>query len=709
MPPVRIALVALSTLLASGCAVQRPDLVYPASRTVPVVEELHGVSVADPYRWLERYEPDTNAWIAAQASFARRFLDSIPERRAVERRVERLWTFERYGIPVVEGGRRFYTYADGVRNQPVLMVEEADGRARVLLDPNTMRRDGTAALAGFWPDRSGRLLAYAMAEAGSDWNVIRVRDVATGRDLPDRIEWTKFTGAAWTADGGGFFYGRFPAPEGDRLAEVNEGQELRFHRIGTPQSEDRLVFRRPDKPRSYFDATVSDDGRWLVLLIGEADTLNNALFVKDLASHAPWEGPWIELLRDFDARYSFVGNDGDTLLVQTDRDAPLGRVVAIDVHRSRPDAWRTLVPEGENTLLGATIVGDRIFCNELKDARSRVSVRRLDGSFLGEVPIPDIATVAGFSGRRSDSATYFAISGYTLPPAIWRYDLANGTTSVFRAPSTPFDASPYETTQIFATSRDGTRVPMFVTRRRGAPLDGSQPLLLHGYGGFNVPLTPSFSAERAAWLELGGTYVEANLRGGGEYGDAWHRAGTRERKQNVFDDFIACAEHLIAQGYTATERLAIAGGSNGGLLVGACMTQRPELFGACLPAVGVLDMLRFQYFTIGWAWTGDYGSSENAEQFRALHAYSPYHAVRPGVCYPPTLITTGDHDDRVHPAHSFKFAAALQAAQSCDNPILIRIEERAGHGAGKPRSKRIAESADTLAFLVDVFRMPLPR
>lgn len=711
----RLAATALVGLLA-GChgSMRQPAdtaLVYPAAKTVDVTDNYHGTVVADPYRWLEEYSDDTNQWIDAEEAFARGYLDAIPERGPIKATLERLWNYEKFGVPEVAGGKLFYSRNDGLQNQSVLMVEEPGKSPRPFIDTNTMSADGTVALAGVSPNEEATLAAYAVAEAGSDWNAIRIRDVASGKDLADKLEWVKFSPMAWTkpgqwGDGKGFFYCRFDAPTGDKLKSVNEFHKVYYHKVGDPQSSDALVYERKDQPRWYLSPSVSDDGRWLVMGVESGDSVNNALFYRDLSAK---DAPMVELFNAFDAKYSYLGNDGTVFYVWSDLEAPRGRVWAIDVSKPGRSNWKEIVPQTKDTLTSASIVGNRIFCNYLQDAKSLVRVHALDGKVVGDVPLPGICTAGGFGGKRSDKETYFSVSGFTIAPAVWRYELASGKSSVFRAPRVPFDAAKYDTTQVFATSKDGTKVPMFITMRKGTRLDGTNPTLLYGYGGFNIPMTPHFSPVIAAWLELGGIYVEMNLRGGGEYGEEWHKGGMRLTKQNVFDDCIACGEYLISNKYTSTPKLALEGGSNGGLLVGACEVQRPDLWGACLPAVGVMDMLRFQKFTIGWGWVGDYGSSDNADEFKVLYGYSPYHNVKQGVCYPPTLITTGDHDDRVYPAHSFKFAVAMQAAQGkvdgCRNPILLRVEKRAGHGAGKPTSKRIDERADVYAFLVSTFGM----
>lgn len=697
----------VAALASTGCAAP-PPLVYPPAKTVDVTDNYHGTLVADPYRWLEDYSDETNRWIDQQEALARHYLDAIPQRGAIRAKLEAVWNFERFGIPEKAGSRYVFSRNDGLQNQSVVYVSDSlHGEPRVLIDPNTLSPDGTVALDQITISDDGTLAAYSIAEAGSDWNVIKVRDITTGQDLPDTIEWVKFSGAVWSKDGSGFYYARFDAPsDGNKLKAVNQFHKIYWHRLGTPQSCDILTYDRPDQPRWYLGPAVSDDGRWLIIQIESGDSVNNAMAYRDLSRPA---APFVELFGKFDAKYTFLGNDGTTFYVQSDLDAPRSRIWAIDVTRPERSNWREVVPQTRDTLTGASIVGDRIFGHYLQDARSVVHLYGLDGTKTGEVPLPGICTAAGFGGKRTDGETFYSISGYALPPSIYRYDLASGRAEVFKSPKTPFDGSSYETRQFFATSRDGTKVPMFITHRRGMALDGNHPTILYGYGGFNIPITPAFSPAKCAWLEMGGVWVEANLRGGGEYGEEWHRGGMRLTKQNTFDDCIACGEWLVANQYTNPRRLAVEGASNGGLLVGAVETQRPDLWGACLPAVGVLDMLRFPQFTIGWGWVGDYGSSANPDEFKVLHGFSPYHNVKPGVCYPPTLITTGDHDDRVYPAHSFKFAARMQAEQSanagCTNPILLRVEKRAGHGAGKPTSKRIEERTDLYAFLVQTFGM----
>ena len=701
-------LVAGVAVLASGCALLEPAMKYPVTATTNQVDVYHGVRIADPYRWLEDdNSPETKAWVQAQNAVTFAWLAQIPERAALKQRLTQLWNYERYGVPHKQGGRYFFSRNDGLQNQSVLYTQAALGAPPVvLLDPNQLSADGTVALAGYAISDDGHLMAYGLSASGSDWEEWRVRDVRTQQDLPDVVKWVKFSGASWTKDGAGFYYSRYDEPaEAAKLTKANYFHKLYYHRLGTPQSADRLVYHRPDQKDWGFQGTVTDDGCYLVITSTQGTDPKNRVFVQDLRQPG---APVVPLLTAFDADYSFIDNDGPVFWFRTDLAAPRGRIVAIDITRPARDQWRELIPQTGDTLAGANVVGGQFVVSYLHDAHSQVKLFDLAGKFLREVELPGLGSAGGFGGRRKDEETFYSFTSFTVPGVIYRFDLRTGASTVFRQPRVAFDPARFETRQIFYTSKDGTRVPMFITHRKGLALDGRNPTVLYGYGGFGIPLTPMFSVSVLTWLELGGVYAVANLRGGGEYGEEWHQAGTKLKKQNVFDDFIAAAEWLVANKYTAPKKLAIAGGSNGGLLVGAAMTQRPDLFGAALPAVGVMDMLRFHKFTIGWAWASDYGSADNAEEFKALLAYSPLHALKPGANYPATLITTADHDDRVVPAHSFKFAAALQAAQTGRAPVLIRIETKAGHGAGKPTAKIIEESADRWAFLVKVFGMKLP-
>jgi prolyl oligopeptidase len=692
-------LFALAALLLAGCATTSPQLTYPTTAKTNVADNYHGTTVADPYRWLEDdNSAETKAWVEAQNKVTFAYLDTIPERAQIRTRLTKLWNFERYGVPFKEGGRYFYTRNDGLQNQSVLYTVDAlDAAPRVLLDPNTLSKDGTIALTGLAISDDGNLMAYGLSSAGSDWNEWKVRDVRTGQDLADHLQWVKFSGASWLKDGSGFFYSRYDAPKpGDALKGVNKFHKLYFHKLGTDQSADELIYERKDQPDWGFNGDVTEDGHYLIISASEGTDPKNRVLYKDLTQPG---APVAELLMDFDASYNFIGNDGAVFWFKTDLNASRSRVIAIDTAAPQRDRWREIIPQAAETLDGIGVLNNQFVASYLQDAHTVVKVFNLDGTFVREVPLPGLGTASGFGGKRKETESFYSFASFTTPGTIYRYDAATGASTIFRQPKVDFDPSPYETKQIFYTSKDGTRVPMFLVHKKGLKLDGQNPTLLYGYGGFNISLTPGFSVSRAAWLEMGGVYAQPSLRGGGEYGEDWHQAGTKLRKQNVFDDFIAAAEWLIANKYTSPQKLAIQGGSNGGLLVGACMTQRPELYGAALPAVGVMDMLRFHKFTIGWAWTSDFGSADNADEFKALQAYSPYHNLKPGVKYPATLITTADHDDRVVPAHSFKFAARLQEYHRGPNPVLIRIETRAGHGAGKPTAKLIEEKTDELGFL----------
>jgi prolyl oligopeptidase len=672
---------------------------YPETRSGDHADVYHGVAIPDPYRWLE--DPDseeTRRWVEAQNACTFAFLKQIPSRERLRQRLTKLWNYERYGVPAVRGGRYFFTRNDGLQNQSVLYTADSlDAEPKPLLDPNLLSNDGTVSLADFEISDDGRLMAYSLSTSGSDWREWRVRDVTTGRDLEDQLRWVKFSSASWTPDGQGFFYSRYDEPkDANALVGANYFQKLYYHRLGTPQADDVLVYARPDQKEWGFGGHVTDDGRYLVIDVWRGSERKNGVFYKQLDEPG---ATVVELLNEFDAAYEFVGNDGSKFWFRTDAGAPRGRVIEIDLMAPERKSWRDVIAATEHTLDEVDFVGRKFIASYLQDAHTQVKVYDAHGKLEREIPLPGLGSANGFRGRDDDRETFFSFTSFTTPATIYRYDIEQGQSGVFREPKVEFHASDYETRQVFYTSRDGTRVPMFITHRKGLKLDGANPTLLFGYGGFDIPITPSFSVMNLVWLELGGVYAVANLRGGGEYGRAWHEAGMLDQKQNVFNDFLAAAEWLIENRYTNSQRLAISGRSNGGLLVGACMTQRPELFAAALPAVGVMDMLRFHRFTIGWAWVGEYGSADNAEQFQALRAYSPLHNIRPGTKYPATLITTADHDDRVVPAHSYKFAAALQAAQSGDAPTLIRIETRAGHGAGKPTSKLIDEAADCLAFL----------
>jgi prolyl oligopeptidase len=746
---------------------------YPATQRVDQVDDYHGTKVADPFRWLEDDNASqTKEWIDAQNKVTFAFLESIPQRKAIEARLTKLWNFERFGVPFKEGGRYFYSRNDGLQPQSVIFsADTLDAAPRVVIDPNTLSKDGTVALAGSSVAKDGRLWAYGLTDAGSDWNTWKVRDLTTGQDLPETLKWVKFSGASWTKDSSGFFYNRYDAPkDGAALTGVNRFPKVYFHRANTPQDQDILIYERPDQPEWGFGAGVTDDGQYLILNVSQGTDRKNRFFFRDIksagiaikptaydatlrkmetdqgreytrllddkATTAPArekfaEGfksymrmrsdmiakngggsahGFVELLNDFDASYDFIDNDGPVFFFLTDLDAPRGRLIAIDTRSPARENWKTVIPQDDKaTLTGVSLVGNHFIANYLNDAYSQVKVFDLAGTFVRNVDLPGIGTASGFGGKREDPETFYSFTSYTYPSTVFRYDVATGKSTVWKAPKVDFNPADYETKQVFFTSKDGTKVPMFITHKKGLKLDGSNPTHLYAYGGFNISITPSFSVANLVWMELGGVYAVANIRGGGEYGEEWHKAAIKTNRQKAFDDFIAAGEWLVANKYTSPAKLAISGRSNGGLLIGAVMAQRPDLFGAALPGVGVMDMLRFHKFTIGWAWKSDYGSSEDPEQFKALNAYSPYHAMlraKPGTKFPATLVITADHDDRVVPGHSHKFAAALQSAGAPDGqidwkrPLLIRVETRAGHGAGRPIQKVIEEAADMWSFLV---------
>jgi prolyl oligopeptidase len=681
-------------------------LLYPDAHKSDQVDDYHGKKVADPYRWLENTESqETRAWVEAENKLTSAYLNQISERTWIKQRLTNLWNYERYGIPFKRlGGLYFYFGNNGHQNQDVLYEQfSLDSEPHVLIDPNTLSADGTVALVGTALSHDGKLMAYGLSSAGSDWREWKIRDVKTAKDLPDGLKWIKFSSVSWTKDDKGLYYSRYATPRaGQKLEDLNYNQKVYYHQLGTDQSADVLVYERRDHKDWFFNADVSEDGRFLIINISQGTDVNNRIYYLDLHVRNADVTP---LLDSFDASYQFVGNDGPLFWFLTNKEAPRGKLIGINIQDPDRRRWKTLVPETGDVLDSVNVVNDTFIASYMKDAHTRVQLFDLDGKSKGEITLPGIGTAAGFRGERRDLETFYAFTSFTAPTTIYRYDLTTGTSSVFRQPKLDYDAADYETQQVFYPSKDGTKVPMFLTYKKGLKLDGKNPTLLYGYGGFDISLTPSFSPSNIVWMEIGGILAVPNLRGGGEYGEEWHRAGMKLKKQTVFDDFIAAAEWLSANKYTVSSKLAINGASNGGLLVGACLTERPDLFGAAIPEVGVMDMLRFQKFTIGWAWVSDYGSSDNPEEFKALYAYSPLHNIKPRTAYPATLILTADHDDRVVPGHSFKFAAALQAAQSGDAPVLIRIETRAGHGAGKPVSKIIDERSDIFGFLVRALQM----
>ncbi len=686
---------------------------YPESRRdESVVDDYHGTKVADPYRWLEDdNSAQTQAWVDAQNRVTEKVLAAIPERTEIASRLKELINSERVSTPTKIGGHWVYSANDGLQNQPVMYkARTLKGPREVLLDPNQLSSDGTAALSETSFSNDGRYLAYAISRAGSDWNEWKIRDVATGRDLPDALKWTKFMGVSWTKDGKGFFYMRYPEPTaGDELTGTNENSKVYYHMVGEPQEKDALVYERPDHPRWMFDTNVTRDGRFLSLDQHEGAEHKKRIWVRDLTKSG---APFMPLFDQFDADYSIIGNEGSRFFVSTTKDAPRGKLVAVDLKNPAPENWKTIIPESKklDVLDSVSRVGKRFVAVWTTDAHKIMRVYGPRGGFQYQVKLPTIGSVSGFepTTHRETRRGFFTFSSFNYPGTHFRLNLETGKTKVYWRPKLPIDPSKFEVAQIFYPSKDGTKIPMFIVHKKGLKLDGTNPTYLYGYGGFGISMTPGFSYTNIAWLERGGVYAVANLRGGGEYGQEWHDAGRLDKKQNVFDDFIAAAEFLIREKYTSSPRLAIGGGSNGGLLVGAAMTQRPDLFGAAVPQVGVLDMLRFHLFTVGRAWISDYGISETKEGFNTLIRYSPLHNVKPGTSYPATMVMTGDHDDRVVPAHSHKFTAALQAAQASPGPILTRVEKNAGHSAGTPMSKLIQEAADKWAFILKALGVSRP-
>ncbi len=674
-------------------------LVYPATRTVDQIDGYHGTPVADRYRWLEDdTSPETTAWVEAQNRVTFAYLSEIPFRDALRARLTALVSYPRISAPAQKKHWFIFTKNDGLQNQAVYYLQHGeDGVPELLLDPNPMSADGTTRITGVAIDHAAERIAYMVSVAGSDWQEIRVMDLDTRADLADRVEWVKASDLAWA--GNGFFYSRYPEPEATAAAfsSKNEDHQVFYHAIGTPQAADRLVYRDSEHPQRFHYVSTTEDERFAVLYTSDRGNGRdgNALSVLDLSTGATEFRP---VWQTFDDEMAVIDNIGDTLLVVTNRHAPNRRVVLLDPAAPAEANWTTIIAERAEPLDGVTTAGGRIFATYLKDVTTRAHVFDMAGVLEREIALPGLGSAVGFHGERTVTSVFYTFTSFTAPPTVYRYDIASGTSRIFREQTLPFDPTQFETTQVFVPSKDGTRVPAFITSKKGLVRDGQNPTLMYGYGGFNISLAPAFSALRMAFLEQGGVYVQANLRGGGEYGETWHKAGMKEQKQNVFDDFIAIAEWLIAEGYTSSAKLAMQGGSNGGLLVGAVMNQRPELFKVALPAVGVMDMLRFHKFTIGWNWIADYGSSDDVDGFSYLYAYSPLHNLVDGTSYAATMISTADHDDRVVPAHSFKYAAQLQASHRGPNPVLIRIETQSGHGSSS-LAKSIDESADTYAFL----------
>ncbi len=681
----------------SGCK-YTSQINYPETKKCDTVDEYFGHKVADPYRWLEDDNSEETAlWVKAENEITFDYLSKIPFREKIKERLTEIWNYPKYRVPFKKGDNYFFFKNDGLQNQDVLYIQpDLDSEPKMLLDPNTFSEDGTIALSNLGISKDGKILAYSTSEGGSDWKEIYVMNIETGEKYIDHLEWIKFSGISWYKNG--FFYSRYNKPdEGDELKDKNEFHKVFYHKIGDPQAKDKLIYSNKDFPLRNYYAGVTEDEKFLIISESEA-TSGNTVYVKDLTKKG---NTYYKIGDGFDYQYNIIENIGDKLLVMTNFNAPKNQLVIIDPNNPTPKKWNTIIPEKEEVLKSIQLIGGKIFATYMKDATSKAYIYDMKGELIEEMKIPGIGTLYGLNGKKDESVAFFGFTSFTFPSTVFKYDVDKNDFEVYKKPEIDFDAGQYSTSQVFYKSKDGTEIPMFIIHKKDVKMDGSNPTLLYGYGGFNISMTPSFSVSRLIFLEKGGIYVMANLRGGGEYGEEWHDAGTKLNKQNVFDDFIAAAEYLIDNGYTSSEKLAIMGGSNGGLLVGACMTQRPELYKVALPFVGVMDMLRYHKFTIGWAWAGDYGTSEESEEmFSYLYGYSPVHTIKEGVNYPATLVITADHDDRVVPAHSFKYMATLQEKTLGKNPALIRIETRAGHGAGKPTSKRIEETTDVYSFMI---------
>lgn len=668
---------------------------YPETRKDDVVEDYHGTKIADPYRWLEDDDSEeTEDWVKRQNAVTEAYLSEIPFIDDLKSRYEELWDYEKFSAPFKEGDHYYYFKNDGLQNQSVIYTtDDLSEEGEVFLDPNTFSDDGTASLGSMSFNKDGSKVAYLVSEGGSDWRTAYVMDVATKEKTDDVINWAKFTGIAWAGDG--FYYSRYPAPkEGKELSAANEFHTLYYHKLGTDQREDKEIYVDKDHPQRNVGAETTEDGRFLLVSTTES-TSGNMLRFQDVNSN----GALTTVTKDFNYDFNVIDNDGDKLLVLTNYDAPNQRLISIDTKNPSEKNWKDVIPQSEDALRDVAIVDGKLFANYLHDAASKIKVYDMKGKFIQDLELPGIGTVGGVSGKKSDKEGFYSFTSFINPTTIYKLDAETLTSEVYKSPEVDFNSDDYETKQVWYSSKDGTKVPMFITMKKGTKLNGNNPTLLYGYGGFDIPITPGFSLTRLPLLEHGGVYAVANIRGGGEFGSEWHKSGTKERKQNVFDDFIAAAEYLIENGYTSSEKLAVEGRSNGGLLIGACMTQRPDLYKVAFPHVGVLDMLRYHEFTIGWAWASDYGRSDDPEAFKYLIKYSPLHNVK-AVDYPSTLVMTADHDDRVVPAHSFKFISELQDKHTGDDPVLIRIETSAGHGSGKPTSKQIEAAAETVGFML---------
>ncbi|MCH1918616.1 prolyl oligopeptidase family serine peptidase [Shewanella sp. A3A] len=685
--------------------VSQPSLApYPVARATDLTEKLHGTDVADPYRHLEEDSAETQAWVKAEQQYGAAYLNAIPNKQAVVERITHLWNYEKFSAPIERGQRNFFYRNDGLQAQSVLYVKDAGGKERVLLDPNKLSEDGTVALTGIGISEDGNTLAYGVSASGSDWQSWHFIDVATDKKLNDELQWIKFSAAVWDKNNSGVYYARYDEPKGGNvMADTNFGQKVYFHKMGTSQADDVLIFEQPQHPEWGFGIGVSDDGDYLLLSVSQGTDSRNRFFYKSLKQPSDV----IALIPELEAEYQFIGNQGNIFYFKTDYQTPNGKVITIDIQHPDKDHWQTIIPESNDPINVVGIVNKHLVVSSLHDVLGRMAIYAMDGTKLQDITMPGQGTVVGPYGDADKDYFYYSYNSYIQPTSIYKYDFNTGKSSVYKQPKVAFDPNDYTSEQVFYTSKDGTRVPMLISYKKGMKKTGDNPTLLYAYGGFAISMTPRFSAATIAWLDMGGIYAVPNIRGGAEYGESWHQAGMFDKKQNVFDDYYAAAEYLIDQGYTNSSKLGAYGRSNGGLLMGAVVTQRPELFAAVLPAVGVLDMLRFQKFTIGWAWTSEYGSADNAEQFPALLAYSPYHNVK-ARAYPATMIMTADHDDRVVPAHSFKFGAMMQAKQQGYKPIIMRIESNAGHGGGKPTAMQIDEQADIYSFLWQAFGLQLP-
>lgn len=681
-------------MMANGQQMNNQSVNYPKTKKVNQEDEYFGTKVSDPYRWLENdLSEETKEWVKEQNKVTNEYLEQIPYRDGIKTRLAEIWNYTKYSAPFKEGGYTYYYKNDGLQNQSVLYRQRGKDAPEVFLDPNKFSADGTTSLQGIEFTKDGSMAAYQISEGGSDWRKVIVIDTKTGRKMDDTLRDVKFSGLSWKKNEG-FYYSSYDKPKGSELSAKTQIHKLYYHKLGTPQSEDKLIFGGDATPRRYIGGGVTEDGDFLVISAANA-TYGNELYLQDLRKP---NSPIVPVVTGFDNEQDVVYSDNGKLFISTNQEAPNRRLVVVDANTPTKDHWKTLIPEAKFPV-SITTCGGKLFATYIEDAVSKVYQYGLDGKQERAIELPGLGTAGGFGGKREEKETYYTYTSYLYPSTIFKYDIASGKSVIYMAPQVKFDPSKFESRQVFYKSKDGQKVPMIITYKKGMKLDGSNPTMLYGYGGFNISLTPSFSVSNAVFMEAGGIYAVANLRGGGEYGDSWHNAGIKTKKQNVFDDFIAAAEYLINENYTSKERLAISGGSNGGLLVGACMTQRPDLYRVCFPAVGVLDMLRYNKFTAGAGWAYDYGTAEDSkEMFEYLYHYSPVHNVKKQ-CYPATMVFTGDHDDRVVPAHSFKFAASLQEGQSCGNPVLIRIETKAGHGAGKPTDMLIAEQADKWSFL----------